>query len=78
MPLVTTWMDLQIMLLSKISQKKTNTIWYTYMGNLKYDTVEPIYETEKDSVTQRRDLWLPVGRVSRGEKEREFGISRCN
>ena len=28
MPLIATWMDLQIMILSKISQKKTNTIWY--------------------------------------------------
>ena len=48
------------------------------MDNLKYDAIEPIYETEKDSMTQRRDLRLPVGRVSRGEKEWEFGISRCN
>ena len=31
----------------------------TYMWNLKYDTNEPIYETEIDSQTQRTDLWLP-------------------
>ena len=24
-------------------------IWYHYMWNLKYDTVEPIYETETES-----------------------------
>jgi len=30
--------------------------------NLKYDTNEPIYKTEKDSETQRTDLWLPAGR----------------
>ena len=45
-------------------------------GLTDYDTKQN--KSEKDSVTQRRDLRLPVGRVSRGEKEREFGISRCN
>ena len=29
------------------------------MWNLKYDTNEPINETEVDSQTQRSDLWLP-------------------
>ena len=29
------------------------------MWNLKYDTNEPIYETETDSQMWRRDLWLP-------------------
>ena len=48
----------------------------TYTWNLKYDTNEPIYETETDSQTQRTDLWLPTGRVGEG-MEWEFGISRC-
>ena len=34
----------------------------TYMWNLKHGTDEPIYKTEADSQTWRRDLWLPVGR----------------
>ena len=29
------------------------------MWNLKYDTNEPIYETETESGTQRIDWWLP-------------------
>ena len=33
----------------------------TYIWNLKYDTNEPIYETETDSRTQRTDFWLPKG-----------------
>ena len=33
----------------------------TYMWNLKYDTNEPIYETETESGTQRIDWWLPRG-----------------
>ena len=32
------------------------------MWNLKYDTNEPICETEIESWTQRRDWWLPTGR----------------
>ena len=47
----------------------------TYMWNLKYDTNEPIYETETKSGTQRTDWSLPKG----GGWERvgvEFGISR--
>ena len=46
----------------------------TYMWNLKYDTNEPIYETETDS--QRTDLWLPRGRGVGKGKNQEFGISR--
>ena len=31
------------------SKSKTNTIWYHFMWNLKFDTNEPIYEIEIDS-----------------------------
>ena len=54
MPFATIWMKLEIIIPSKLSQKgKTNTIWYHYMWNLKYDTNELIYETETDSQTLR-------------------------
>ena len=47
------------------------------MWNLKYGTSEPIYETETDSQTWRRDLWLPEsgGGIGMGW---QFGGSRCN
>ena len=50
MPFIATWMDLEIIILSKVSQRQ---IPYdiTYMCNLKYDTNEFIYETETDSQT---------------------------
>ena len=50
MPSAATWMDLEIIILSEVSQKE---IPYdiTYMWNLKYDTNEFIYETETDSQT---------------------------
>ena len=39
-----------------------NTILITYMWNLKYNTDEPVCETETDSQTERKDWWLPRGR----------------
>ena len=33
----------------------------TYMWNLKYGTNEPIYKTETDSQTWRKELWFPGG-----------------
>ena len=37
MPFVATWMDLEIIILSKLSQKERQIPYITYMGNLKYD-----------------------------------------
>ena len=39
----------------------------TYVWNLKYDTNVLIYKTETDSQTQRRDLWLPNGKMTKDE-----------
>ena len=43
-PFAATWMDLEMIILSEVSQ--TNTINITDMGNLKYNTNELIYKTE--------------------------------
>ena len=62
MPFAATGMQLEIIILSEISQKE---IPYdiTYIWNLKQDTNESRYETPTDSQTQRTDLGLPkVGR----------------
>ena len=45
----------------------------TSMGNLKYDTNEPTYETE--SGTQRIDRWLPRGWGGKG-MDVQFGVRR--
>ena len=52
MPFAATWMDLEIIILSKVSQRERQIPYdITYMWNLKYDTNELIYETETDSQT---------------------------
>ena len=37
MPFSATWMDLEISILSEVSQTKTNIYDFTYIWNLKYD-----------------------------------------
>ena len=50
MPFAATWMDLQIVILSEVSQKEKDKYDITLdMWNLKYDTNELIYGTEADS-----------------------------
>ena len=62
MPFAATWVQLEILILSEVSQRKDkipNDI--TYRWNLKYDTNEPFYRTETNSQT-KTDLWLPRGK----------------
>ena len=53
-PFAVTWVDLEIIILSEVSQKekdKYHMISLISKWNLKYDTDELIYETETDSQT---------------------------
>ena len=46
MPFAATWMDLEIVILSQVSQTKTDIVWYhLYMQSKKN---ELIYDTETD------------------------------
>ena len=54
MPFAATWMDLEIIILSKVSQKEKDKYHITYMWNLKYDTNQHIYETKTDSDIENR------------------------
>ena len=53
MPFVMTWLNLDIIILSEVSQKEKRQILFniTYMWNLKYDTSKLIYKTETDPQT---------------------------
>ena len=48
------------------------------MWNLKYDTNEPIYETETDSRTWRTDLWLPMGKGLEERWTGSLGLAGAN
>ena len=63
MPFAATWMDLDIIILSEVSQTKTNTIGHhLYVESKKYTTNELIHKTGVDSQTQKTNLWLPKGK----------------
>ena len=67
MPFATTRMQLEIIILSEVSQKEKDKYhMMSHKWSLKYDTNEPIYETETESGTERTDLWLPRGRGGEG------------
>ena len=52
MPFAATWMQLDVITLSEVSQRKTNIISYhLYVESLKNDTNELIYKREADSQT---------------------------
>ena len=47
---------------TKSEREKQVQYSVTYMWKLKYDTNEPIYETETNPHRWKTDLWLPRGR----------------
>ena len=49
----------------------------SYMRNLKYGTIEPLYETEADSQTERTGLWSPRGKWRGRERDWEFEVGGC-
>ena len=55
MPFVATWMDLEIAILTEVSQRRRNTIKHPLLQNLnRNDTNELIYKT--DSQTQEQTV----------------------
>ena len=63
MPFAATWMDLEIIILSEVSQTEKNKYHMISLicGIQKNGTNELIYKKETDSQTQRTNLWLPKG-----------------
>ena len=69
MSFAATWVDLEITILSQVSQTgKDKYHDITYMWNLKNDTNELIYRIETDSQTQKTNLRLPKGKDGGREK----------
>ena len=61
------WIDLKVIILSKVSQRQISYN-ISYMQNLKYDTNELIYKTETDPQAQKTNFWLPKGKAGGGDK----------
>ena len=53
MPFAATWMDLEIIILSEVSQTKTNIIWYHLYVESKNSTNELIYK-QKHTVIENK------------------------
>ena len=64
MPLAATWVDLEIIILSEVSQKEKDKYHVISLmtWNLIYGTNEPMYRKETNSWSWRTDLWLPKQR----------------
>ena len=75
MPVAATWVDLEIITLSKSKKKRQISYSITYMWNLKNNTNEFIYKTEIDSQKQKTNLWLPKEKGGGGGINQEFGIN---
>ena len=69
MPFAATWMDLEIVTLSEVSQTQKDKYHLILLicGILKKKggTNELIYKTEVESRTQKTNLWLPGGKGRR-------------
>ena len=75
MPFAATWMNLEIIMLRKVWQRKTNIVWYHSFVeiNLKNDINEFIYKIETNSQILKTNL---PKRECWGEgKIRSFGIN---
>ena len=76
MPFVTTWMDLEIIMLSEVKSDWERQILYiTYTWNLNNNANELIYKTEIDSQTQKTNSWFTKGEREGGGINEAYGIN---
>ena len=60
MPFAATWMELETLILSEVSQKEKGKYRISHIWNLIYGTNEPFHLKELMHLENR--LWLPKGR----------------
>ena len=73
MPFAATWTQLEIMILSEVSHKDKH--YLIYMWNWKYDTNEPIWETETIMKIENKVV-IAKGEGIREGREWEAGVGR--
>ena len=77
MPFAATWMNPQIIMLSKSDQERQISRDITYMQNLKYDTNEIIYKIETNAPKSKSNLYLPKEKSGWGGINQKLEISKC-
>ena len=76
MPSATTWMDLENIIPSEVSQTDKDRYFTVYlMWNLQNNANESIYKTETDMQTQKISLRLPKGKWKAGGINQEYEIN---
>ena len=78
MPFAAILMDLEIIILSEVSQKERDKYHIISLTRGHNNTKELLFKTGKDSYTQRTDLWLPRERAGWGRIDWEFGLANAN
>ena len=79
MPFAATWMKLEILILSKVSETERQILYdIIYMWNLMYDTNEPTLQNRNRLRHGKQDCGCQAGgrRGGRG-MDWEFGVNRC-
>ena len=74
MPFVATWVDLEIIILSEVSQSEKQIYRLYVESKKKNDTNELVYKTEINSLTLKTN-WLPK-KKGLGRDKLRFRISR--
>ena len=62
---VATWIDLEIIVLSKVGQTEKDK-YSSFLWNLKNSTNGVIYKTKTVLQTDKTNFWLPKGKGSEG------------
>ena len=62
MPFAATWMDLEVIILSEVSQIDKDKYNITYMWNLKKIAKINLFIKQKQTKTQKTNLQLPKGK----------------
>ena len=77
MPFAATWMELETLILSELSQKEKRQIPYdiTYIWNLIYGTNEPFHRKENHGLGEQT-YGCPTGEEGSG-MDWELGVNRC-
>ena len=77
MPFVATWMDLEIIILSEVSQRKTNIIWYhLYVGSKKWYKWTDLQNRNRLIDIENKLMVTKGERRGWGGINQEFGINK--